>query len=50
MRLVTSLAVVVLGVGNAAAAPCPSTDLAALRQQMEQACPCAETSSQVPSR
>jgi cysteine-rich repeat protein len=45
MRLVTSLAVVVLGVGTAAAAPCPSTDLAALRATVERACPCAEAAS-----
>ena len=45
MRLVRNLAVVVLGVGTAMAAPCPSTDLAALRQQVEQACPCAEAAS-----
>ena len=45
MRLVTSLAVVILGVGNATAAPCPSTDLAALRETVEQACPCADAAS-----
>jgi cysteine-rich repeat protein len=45
MRFVTSLAAAVFGVGTAMAAPCPSTDLAALRATVEQACPCAEASS-----
>jgi cysteine-rich repeat protein len=45
MRLVISLAAVVLGVGTAAAAPCPSIDLTALRAAVEDACPCAEAAS-----
>jgi cysteine-rich repeat protein len=45
MQLVISLAVLVLGAGTAAAAPCSSTDLAALRETVETACPCADATS-----